>query len=534
MVLLFATCLLILAGALLPHLDGDDKFFGDIARRILATGDWLTLQHPGRGTAWVVDKPPLSFWLMALSIRLGGDNPAALRFWQLLMAVGTIYVTVCLARLGAEKEEALIAGVLLGTSALFFYLSLNPKQDVPLTMFLALAFYAYLTYRAEGKTTTAVLGGVWVALAVLSKGIVAIPAFAPVIGADLVISCRAKRPRHWRWLQVMGGVAAFVLVAAPWFIVGAVRQGQPFIDTFFLTGTVGVGRFFDAARRGLPYWESIAVMVAAVMAGTLPWAGLLPGAVREAWRGFREGPPSVRLCALWAGGYFALIALSPGYKLFHHLLPMFVPVAVLAARAVRATPSDSRRLWVPAAIALVTAAPVIIMIVLSRARYPEQARLYAPFVPAVVLLLAALGAFAVYALRGRVRSAVAVSCTVSLLAFWLAELTMMKFPSFQAPEEGRIEQQATYVRFRQIFRLIQNKEFAGSIKNSQRNRITAGALPAIRITDSSAQVCLLRMHPIGGNGMLPSVRCLRLGQGGLRYYPTGDIRSRKTSRSDRS
>jgi len=429
-ILLLATCLLILAGAALPHLDEDDMFFGDIARQILVRGDWLTLQHPDRGPAWVVDKPPLSFWLMAISIKLGGDNAAALRLWQLLMAVGTIYVTFRITQLGAGREEALLAGVLLGTSAFFFYLSLNPKQDIPLTLFLALAFYAYLTYRSEGSTRAAVLSGVYFALAVLSKGIVAFAAFAPVILVDLLISWSARRAEHWRWPQVVAGAAAFLLIAAPWFIIGAVVQGRPFIDTFFLTGTVGVGRAFDVVRRGLPYWEATLVMVAALMAGTVPWAGFLPGAVREAWRSLRAGPPSVRLCTLWAGLYFALVALSPGYKLFHHLLPMIPAVAVLSARAIITTPSDPRHLRVPAGIALVTAVPVVAMAVLSWARYPAEARRYLLFVPAGILLIVALCAFAGFAFYGRGRTAVAVACAISLVAYGWAELTMMTFSGF--------------------------------------------------------------------------------------------------------
>ncbi len=417
MLLLLATCLLIFAGAPLPHLDGDDKFYGDIARHILASGDWLTLKQPGQ-PGWVVDKPPLSFWLMAISIRLGGDNEAALRLWQLLMAVVAIFVTFRIARLGAAREEALLAALLLGTSALFFYLSLNPKQDVPLSLFLALAFYAYLTYRAEGRTGAAVLSGVCVALAVLSKGIVALAAFAPVVVVDLLSSWSARRAGHWQWTQVVAGAAAFVLVAAPWFIVGAVRQGQPFIDTFFLGGSLGVGRFFEASRRVIPYWEAVLVEILALMAGTVPWTGFLPGAMREAWRSLRAGPPSVRLCMLWAGLYFSLVALSPADKVIHHLLPMYAPMAVLAARAVMTTPSDPRHLRVPAAIAVLAAVPVVAVMVLSLARYRGEAGFYLPLLgPPVALLLVALVAFAGFALRGRGRMAVAVACAVSLLAY---------------------------------------------------------------------------------------------------------------------
>jgi len=444
LLLLLATCFLILTGAALPHLDEDDIFYGDIARRILVTGDWFTLQHPGRGATWVVDKPPLSFWLMAISIRLGGDNPAALRSWQLLMALAAIYVTIRIARLGAGREEALLAAMLLGTSALFFYLSLNPKQDVPLSLFLALAFYAYLTYRAEGKTRTAILAGLWVALAVLSKGIVALAAFAPVIVVDLLISWLMKRTGHWQWTQVVAGAAVFALVAMPWFIFGAVRQGHAFVDTFFLTGTVGVGRFFDVARRGLPYWEAVVVMIAALMAGTVPWAGFLLGAAREGWRSLRAQASSVRLCALWAGLYFALVALAPGYKLFHHLLPMCLPVAVLTARAVTTTPSDHRHLRVPAAIALLATVPVVAIIVLAWARYPEEARSYLPLVGSVVLIVLALGAFAVFAFWGRGRMAVAVACAVSLLAYGWGELTLMRFRGLIGPGSTRNSRALTW------------------------------------------------------------------------------------------
>lgn len=427
MLLLLATCLLILAGAPLPHLDGDDKFYGDIARNILASGDWLTLKHPAQPW-WVVDKPPLSFWFMAASIRLGGDTEAALRFWQLLMAVVTIGVVYRIARLGADREESLLAALLLGTGVQFFYLSLNPKQDVPLSLFLALAFYAYLAYRSEGRTRAAVLAGVYVALAVLSKGIVALAVSVLVVAVDWLSSWRAKGAGHWRWTQVAAGAAAFVIVAAPWFIVGAIRQGRPFIDTFFLGGTLGVGRFFRGVTTPLPYWQGVLVEIPTVMVGMLPWTGFLPGAVREAWRSLRAGPPSVRLCVLWAGLYFLLVALSPADKMIHHLLPMYAPLAVLTARAVTAAWGDARRLRVPAAVALLAAAPGVAVVLLAQARYPEEARFYLPLVgPAATLVLVSLVAFAVLALRGRGRMAVAVACAAILLAYGWGERAVMRF-----------------------------------------------------------------------------------------------------------
>lgn len=459
MLLLLATCLVILAGAPLPHLDGDDKFYGDIARHILASGDWMTLQDPGQPW-WIVDKPPLSFWFMAISIRLGGDTEAALRFWQLLMAVVAIVVTFRIARLGAGREDSLLAALFLGTSVQFFYLSLNPKQDIPLSLFLALAFYAYLVYRRGGGTRAAVASGTCAALAVLSKGIVAFAVFALVVAVDWARSRSAKDTGDWRWAQIAAGVAAFVLVAAPWFLVGAVRQGRPFIDTFFLGGTLGVGRFFRGVTTPLPYWQAVLVEIPTVMLGMVPWTGFLPGAVREAWRSLREGPPSVRLCTLWSGGYFLLAALSPADKMMHHLLPIFVPTAVLMARGVMTTLSDARRLRVPAAVALVAVVPAVATVMLTQARYPEETRFYLPIVgPSVAMLLVALLAFVGFALRGRGRMAVAVACAAILLAYGWGERTLMKFRNLPLERpQGRVARA-----------LLPAPDGDGHVRNTQRS-----------------------------------------------------------------
>jgi len=428
--LIAATCLLVLAGAPLPHLDGDDFFYGDIARQILASGDWITLGHPDQ-PQWIVDKPPVSFWLMALSIRLGGDNAVALRLWQLLMALVAMFVTSRIARMGGGREEGLLAALLLGTSLEFFYLSLNPKQDIPLSLFLALAFHAYLMYRSEGRTRAAVLAGVWTALALLSKGIVAVAVFALVVGGDLLFSRRTQAGAgHWRWRQIAVGTAAFLLMGAPWFIAGAIRQGQPFIDTFLLGGTLGVGRFFHGVTSPLPYWAAVLIVIPGIMIGVMPWAGFLPGAVQEGWRGLRAGPRSIRVCALWAGLYFLLLALSPADKMIHHLLPLCTPVAVLAARAATRADGDPRRLRGPAIVALLAAVPGTALVVVAQTRYPDEAQFFLPLLaPAVAMLLVSLVSFAVFALRGRGRIAIAAAAVAALLGYGSGMWALVRYPS---------------------------------------------------------------------------------------------------------
>jgi len=147
-------------------------------------------------------------------------------------------------------------------------------------------------------------------------------------------------------------------VAAPWFIAGAIRQGMPFVDTVFLHGSLGVGRFVRPFLTSpIPYWQVVLAYVPMLAAGLLPWTGLLPGAVREGWRGLRAGPPPIRLCALWAGVYFLLVSLAPGDKVWRYLYPCYPPLAVLAARWLTGAIGDARRLRGAAGILLVVSVP---------------------------------------------------------------------------------------------------------------------------------------------------------------------------------
>lgn len=425
--LIVAGCLLLLAGAALPQIESDAAFYGRIARNILASGNWLTMDHPFRPEV-ISDKPPLTIWLMALSLRFGGLNDVSLRLWQILTTVALVPLTYRLSRLArGTREEALLAALLVVTFVQVFMLSGLPQQDVPLTFFLTLAFLAYMAYRRSGVTTPALLASVWVAMAVLTKGIVALVIFCLVVVVDLAVTWkRTDRGGHWRWGQAAAGAAVFLLVAAPWFVIGAVRQGQPFIDTFFLQGNLGIWRFFHSTLRSpVPYWMGLVAYIPMVAGGMLPWTGLLPGAVREFWRGLRGADPTLRISALWAGLLFLFLSLSAGDKVYRYLQPCYPVLAVFAARFLIGVIDDARRMRSAAAISLLIGVPLsIVAIWRLNTEYPESQVYLSLMVPFVVVLFVAVAVFGVVALAGRSRQAVAILAVGALVSYGVAYWTV--------------------------------------------------------------------------------------------------------------
>jgi 4-amino-4-deoxy-L-arabinose transferase-like glycosyltransferase len=412
-------CAVVLATAPLPHTDADALLYGKIAKNALASGDWLTL----RSDTSLADVPPVTIWLMALSLRLAGDTAAALRLWHLLMTLALGWVTYRIARLGAGEEEALLAALLLLTTQQLLVWSLAPKQDIPLTLFLSLALYAYLLYRGAGRTSAAAATGLWLALAVLTKGPAALGVFALIVGIDLWLARGRASEAYWRWPQAAVGGAVFLLAAAPWFLYGSLHNGAVFVGLLLLQQSTA-WRFVHGYAVPLPYGIGLIAYVPLLVAAALPWSGLLPGAIREGWRSFRGGSPPLRLSVVWALVVFGVLSLVPGTKSIRYLLPIYPPLAILSARFVRKAVEEPRGLYVPAAvlgglwgIVLVAAA------VAAAGRGLPEAGVYLPL---AAVFTAAVAVFVLEARSGRGRSAVAVLAVGAFVTYGLFAWTFTR------------------------------------------------------------------------------------------------------------
>ncbi len=417
--LLVAAVVLLLAALPLPLTDGVTALYGKIAKNILATGDWLTLRH---SLMRVVDKPPLIFWLMSLSFALFGTGEWALRLWHVATAVALGVATYALARLAVSREEALAAAAVLITSTQFFYQSLVPEPHIPFALFLTLAVYWHLRWEREERLHASLLAWLSAALAVLAVGLAGAAIVALVIGAHLIID-RPRPPRD-AGRAVILGAALFLATAAPWFAIGAVREGRPFLDTFFLGGTLGVGRFFQhvqAAPTVVPWWAGFGAYLLLLPLGFLPWTGWLWPALREGWATRRSTGPTLWVCTLWTVVVLAFLSISLGDKSSRYLLPVLPPLAVLVGRVV----GDVRWARETATVSLAAAVPLLAMVtVVALVKFPAEASRYTPifwaFLPAFA---AGLGAYAVATFAGRPEAGIGLLAGLTLLAYGLAIVT---------------------------------------------------------------------------------------------------------------
>ncbi|SRR5579871_104760 len=421
-VLLGAACVAILLATPLPQVDSDTALFGKTALNILSTGDWVTLHYPVHPEV-IVEKPPLTFWIMAVSLWLGGATDAALRLWHLLATVALLLVVYRIARLDLDEEPALLAALCMATFQQVFYYSMAPQHDVPVTLFLSLAFYAYLRYRRSPAAAWAAAAGFWTALAVLTKGVLFLPAFAGIALIDAALARRAGERPAVRFRHIALGAGVFTLVAAPWYIAEAARLGSPFVSTLLLTSD-SIGRLqhrflgpglvplHDVVSQTLAY-------IPMLMVGMLPWTGLLPAALAEGWRGIRGGSGVVRLSVVWFVLIFAVVSLSQGDRIIRYLYPCYPPLAILAGRSLAEVIHGRGNLRIASALSLLLGLPMMMAAVWLVWRSPDPAvTYYLPILfPTLALFSLTVMALAWLAASGRARHAIVCTVVGALLAY---------------------------------------------------------------------------------------------------------------------
>ncbi len=292
----------------------DESRYAEVAREMLVLHDWIV---PHLDYFAYVYKPPLLFWLVAISFRAFGANEWAARLVSAVPAFGCVALTYLFAARTLGRRRALLGSAILTTFPLYAIMAQVLTMDMLLTLMVSLALFTCYLHWLDGARWTWWSFYVAMALAMLAKGPVG--ALLPLLTAaifflwqgQLAAACRRLRP----WL----GLALTGVLALPWFIAVAIRE--PGFLQFYFIGE-HLQRFFApnyAHPRPLYYFVPV------VLAGTLPWCLFVP---------FFRRPSEVnavrRFLVTAVATTIGLFSLSRG-KLIPYVLPAFPPLALLIA-----------------------------------------------------------------------------------------------------------------------------------------------------------------------------------------------------------
>ncbi|HWD91864.1 MAG TPA: glycosyltransferase family 39 protein [Verrucomicrobiae bacterium] len=327
----------------------DEGRYAEVAREMIESGNWLVphfwyLPH--------LDKPPLTYWLVAASMKLFGQNEWAVRLPVALAGLSGVAAAWLLARSIGGARAGRWSVLILQTSLLYFAMSRMLTTDIFLTQFVAWAMYFFWRSWLSLKNASApgrlwgwhLAGWLAVTLGFLVKGPIAVA--IPLVTMVLLAFLRRKTFSQKRTLfaGLIAGLVLFLILAAPWFL--AVNQRIPnTLDYMLLHQAAGhVSGNGIRGRAGFPFY-----FFAVLAGGLLPWTWLLGWLWRrEHWRKMPEiQKDGWLLLNIWAVFTFTLFSMMHS-KLPAYILPIFPAIAVMLGVRFFGEPRDEHSAAAPA------------------------------------------------------------------------------------------------------------------------------------------------------------------------------------------
>ncbi len=209
--------------------DWDEINFAESAREMIVSGNYLSVQI---NFIPFTEKPPLFFWMQVLSMKIFGVNEFAARFPN---AICGIFTLVVIFRIGKQIFNEQFARnwvmIYLGTFVTFIYFK-SGIIDPWFNLFIFLAIYNFYNLtipHKEKRNKLAILTGLYLGLAVLTKGPVAI------LISLLVYIVIVLLNRFRFFINIKEFLIIFIttlLVCFTWFGIDLIQHGPTFLIEF--------------------------------------------------------------------------------------------------------------------------------------------------------------------------------------------------------------------------------------------------------------------------------------------------------------
>ncbi len=304
----------------------DEPRYAAIARDMVRSGDWVTPRLWGE--PWF-EKPPLYYWLAAISMRILGPSEVSARlpsaFLAALLWLATFWVTARLLG-GCSGRFAFLLGI---SSLGMIVFSHAASTDMPFTTTFSLAMLCLAVWRFDtdrvGKRRWLLAFYAFLALATLAKG----PVSIILSGGSFLLW--AAITRNWALLRPLLhplGLLTFFLISLPWYVVCTLRHGTGFLYTFLVYHN-WIRYLEPVFKHPQPFWFFWAILPVAIF----PWTLLVLFPVYRLYRlvRFRESiAPAWTFFACWVLLPIIFFSLSKS-KLPGYILPCVPPLIVLIA-----------------------------------------------------------------------------------------------------------------------------------------------------------------------------------------------------------
>ena len=313
--------------------DDADSAHAEAGREMLTLHDWVTLHENG---IRYLEKAPLPYWAMAICFRVFGVHEWSARLAQGFGVLVLALVLVQMGRTFLSEEAGIWAGVVAITSFGPYLFTRVLIPDLLVGLWIALGLYFFVRGWQQGQPS---LWSCWglaatVALNVLTKGLIGLVFPCAIIFVFLLL---AGDLRHLLKMRLLSSTVIFLLIAAPWHVLAALRnppagEAKGFLWFYFVNEHFlrFLGKRYPADYGTFPlllFWGMILVWL-------LPWSAFLPQAVRQVKLRLlrtagRRRSPEAALLLFFVWAMVILMFFSFSTRQEYYLTPALPALALL-------------------------------------------------------------------------------------------------------------------------------------------------------------------------------------------------------------
>jgi 4-amino-4-deoxy-L-arabinose transferase-like glycosyltransferase len=281
------------------------------------------------------DKPPLFFWLIALSSYLWqGFTSFSVRFPSALFGTLTVLLTFFLGERLYSSRTGFFSSLILATSLQFAYLSTRANIDATLTFFTTASFLCFFLWYQYGKEEeihhnpyirNLLIYGFYVsmAFATLAKGPIG---FILPLLVSLIYLFIQKDYKEMKRMKLLVGIPLFLAIVLAWYLPAVFLGGKSYLEENLFRHTT------EAYGKGWTHPQPIYYYLYSFPVAFLPWIFFIPAAIVYGFSKTTIGKRKGFLFLLvWCIVIFTFFSLSKSKRALY-LLPLYPAASLMVGK----------------------------------------------------------------------------------------------------------------------------------------------------------------------------------------------------------
>lgn len=338
LVLLACGVTALLGMIMIPLMDIDASQYASISREMLENKSYLQVFDLGND---YLDKPPMLFWISALSMKIFGVHDWAYRLPSFLFAILAVYATYQLALLFYKKGIAQLSAMVLASCQALFLITHDVRCDTMLMGWVAFSLWQMAAWYQTNKWKHFLLAFMAIACGMMTKGPIAlmVPAFALV--PHFILKREWKQLFRWEYIV---GVIIIAIMLVPMSIglyqqfdlhPGKLINGEPISSGLrFYYWTQSFGRY--TGENHFNEMNHFTFLLENMMWSFLPWIFFFLIGLGFAFKDLIVSKCKLSANEEWisAGGFivtYCILARSQA-QLPHYIFVVFPLAAIVTAK----------------------------------------------------------------------------------------------------------------------------------------------------------------------------------------------------------